>query len=76
MSYYREQLRKNMQYFILEKDMQLDENKYEWNFENINCVVTIDIDATISDCFFRSNSHTYFHLSSHLFSSFNLLPLA
>lgn len=35
-----------MQYFILEKDIQLDENKYEWNFENINCVLTIDIDAT------------------------------
>lgn len=46
MSYYREQLRKNMQYFILEKDIQLDENKYEWIFFNINCVVTIGIDAT------------------------------
>lgn len=46
MSYYREQWRKNMQCFILEKDIQLDENKYEWIFLNINGVVTIGIHAT------------------------------
>lgn len=39
--------KKNIQYFILEKEIQLDKNKCEWNFENLNYVVTIDIDATI-----------------------------
>lgn len=37
----------HIQYFILEKEIQLDKNKCEWNFENLNYVVTIDIDATI-----------------------------
>jgi len=33
--------------FHTKKNMQLDENKYKWNSQKINCVVTTDIDATV-----------------------------